>query len=211
MLSVSVYNMEGKVIGELALDDAVFGVKPNPLVVQRVATAQRANAAITYASTKGRGEIRGGGRKPWKQKGTGSARHGSRRSPIWRGGGITFGPTAERNQSQKINQKERRLALRMILSDKVHEGWMVVVDNWSELSGKTAQIVALARAVLPTIDTPVLFASVTKKEFLHRATKNLQNSNVILADSLNVGDMLGARYLMVDKEAVEKITKHFKA
>lgn len=208
MPNISVYNMEGKVTGELQLADDVFGVAPNPQLVARVATAQRANAAVPYAATKQRGQVRGGGKKPWRQKGTGSARHGSRRSPIWRGGGITFGPTSERNQSQKVNHKERQAALRMILSDKVKERWLVVIDEWSALTGKTKQLVTFCNAVA-TPDASMLFASAVKNSTLQRAGRNIPKSNTLLADSLNVADLLSYRYLVVDKAGVEKMTAHF--
>ncbi len=117
-MKVKVYNLEGKEVKQVELNDAVFNVPVKSSVVHEVFVAQRNNAREPWADTKKRGEVRGGGKKPWQQKGTGRARHGSIRSPIWKGGGVTFGPLSIRNYTTKINKKTRRLATRMCLSDK---------------------------------------------------------------------------------------------
>jgi large subunit ribosomal protein L4 len=209
MITVSVYNLEGKPAGEMNLDEALFGVELNLELVQHVAVAQRANAFIPYAHTKGRSDVRGGGKKPWKQKGTGQARHGSIRSPLWRGGGITFGPTSERNMNKKVNNKERRKALRMVLSNKTVDKALIVVDSFDGLTGKTKELATLL-ATLPTNGRSVLIASAQKNDVLRRATNNLEQVNTILADSINVGDLLTYQYLVVDKAGVETITERFK-
>ena len=117
-MKVAVYNQEGKAVSTVELDPAVFGVKPNSAVLHQAVVAQQANARTALAHTKTRGEISGGGKKPWKQKGTGRARAGSIRSPIWRGGGIVFGPRKIRNFSKKLNRKVHRAAILMALSAK---------------------------------------------------------------------------------------------
>ena len=119
-LKIKVYTQDGKETKELALNPAVFGVAVKESVVHQVMVAQMANSRVAIAHTKTRAEVRGGGRKPWKQKGTGRARHGSTRSPIWVGGGVTFGPRSDRNFSQKVNKKMKTKALFMCLSDKVN-------------------------------------------------------------------------------------------
>ncbi len=128
-MKVKVYNTKGETVGEQELDPQIFGVKINPVVVQQAVVAQQANARAPIAHTKGRGEVRGGGKKPWAQKGTGRARHGSIRSPLWRGGGITFGPTKFRNFSIKINKKAKRAALLMALSDRAQDQKIILLDK----------------------------------------------------------------------------------
>jgi len=140
-MKVNVYNQEGAVTGSQDLSDKVFGVKVKDEVVHQVAVAMMGNKRQVLAHAKGRSEVRGGGRKPWRQKGTGRARHGSIRSPLWVGGGVTFGPTKERNFSKKINIKMRRIAIRMCLSDRVKDGKLILLDGISIKDGKTKEIV----------------------------------------------------------------------
>lgn len=143
MPKLTVYNQEGAVTGSQELSDKVFGVGVKNEVVHQVAVAMMGNKRQVLAHTKGRGEVRGGGRKPWRQKGTGRARHGSIRSPLWVGGGVTFGPTKERNFSKKINTKMRRKAITMCLSDRVKDGKLVLLDGLSLKDGKTKEIVGV--------------------------------------------------------------------
>jgi large subunit ribosomal protein L4 len=128
-LEAKVYNMEGKEVDRIALPERIFNVRWNPDLVHQVAVAQSANARGPVAHTKGRGDVRGGGRKPWRQKGTGRARHGSIRSPLWRGGGVTFGPTKERNFERKVNKKMRRKALFSSLSKKLEDNELLFIDD----------------------------------------------------------------------------------
>lgn len=209
MATVTVYNLKGEKVEDLKLDDAVFGVEVKPEVVQFVADAQRANAHVPYAHTKLRGEIRGGGKKPWRQKGTGRARHGSTRSPIWRGGGITFGPRSIRNMAKKVNKRQKQAAIRMVLSDKAAAGGLIVVDSFEALTGKTKEVATLMTAL--KMERPsALIASGAKNESLQRAAQNLEKVNTVLANSVNVADMLKYRYLVVDKAGVETLTATFK-
>jgi len=136
-IKLNVYNQQSELIGEMDLNPKIFNVKANPALVHQAVVAQMANERQVLAHTKGRGEVRGGGRKPWQQKGTGRARHGSIRSPIWRGGGVTFGPTKERNFKQKINQKMKQKALLAVLSDKVANKKLVVLDKLELTEYKT--------------------------------------------------------------------------
>ena len=138
-LEATLYNQAAKSIGTVALPEAVFGLALNTDLVHQVATAIAANARPTVAHTKDRGEIRGGGKKPWKQKGTGRSRHGSTRSPIWRHGGVTFGPRSDRDYSQKINKKMRTKALFSALSAKNRDGEMIFIDDIKLKEMKTAQ------------------------------------------------------------------------
>ncbi len=206
--TATVYNLQGEKTGEMSLDESVFAVEVKPIVVQTVALAQRAAAHQPFAHAKTRAEKRGGGKKPWKQKGTGRARHGSSRSPLWRGGGVTFGPSKDRNMMQKVNKKLRKSAIRMCLSDKAAEQMLFVIDSVEGLEGKTKQL-ALLMNKLPTEGRGVLIASGEKNEKLRLAAQNLDNVNTVLADSVNVLDLLKYRYLVVDKAGVEKMTTHF--
>ncbi len=210
MASLTVYNLAGKTIKQLDVPDDIFSVTADPALVQFVANAQRANRAKPYASTQTRDEVRGGGRKPWRQKGTGRARQGSIRSPQWKGGGVVFGPNSERNQTKKVNQKTRRKAIRMMLSDKVANQALLVIDSFENLTGKTSEISKLLTAL--SLTKPSALIAIDKKsDQLTRAAHNLPRVNTILADSVNVGDLLTYRYLIIDEAGVNKISEHFKA
>jgi large subunit ribosomal protein L4 len=210
MLKVKVYNLAGKELEELKLDPEVFDVEIKPELVHQVVEIQQANARQNLAHTKGRAEVRGGGKKPWKQKGTGRARHGSSRSPIWVGGGVTFGPTKERNFSKKINKRMKRKALFMSLTDKVKENNFVVVDKIELPEIKTKDLVSIIKK-LPNKDSKSnLIVLTNKDDKLTRSARNLQKTKVILADSLNVLDIIKYEYLMIDKEGVNKIIKTYK-
>ena len=137
MLEAKVYNQEGKEIRTLELPEEIFAVEVKPTLLHEVVTIARANQREVLSHTKGRSEVRGGGRKPWKQKGTGRARHGSSRSPLWRGGGVTFGPTKERNFSMQLNDKVKKQALRMVLTNKLANDHLYIVDKLAIKDGKT--------------------------------------------------------------------------
>lgn len=205
MPKISIYNQEGKAVGELALNDAHFGVKPNPALVHEVVVAQRANARKAIAHTKTRGEVRGGGKKPWKQKGTGRARQGSIRSPQWVGGGITFGPTSERNFSQKVNKKAKRAALFMALSDKVASSKLVVLDAMNTEPAKT-KLAAQVMKNLP-VERTVLIVAPGSSPSLMRMVRNLPNVKLVTANSVNIEDVLGYRSVVFLKDAVAAFDK----
>ncbi len=145
MQKYPVYNLQAEKVREAELNPAVFGVKVKESVVHQVAMAQMANSRVAIAHTKTKGEVRGGGIKPWRQKGTGRARHGSIRSPLWKGGGVTFGPRKDRNFSQKVNKKMKTKALFMCLSDKVNNNLMVLVDKLDLAEGKTKKMVEVMK------------------------------------------------------------------
>lgn len=144
-LTTQVYSQSGEKIKEVELNPAIFNVEAKESVVHQVAVAQMANSRTAIAHTKTRGEVRGGGAKPWRQKGTGRARAGSRRSPIWVGGGITFGPRKDRNFSQKVNKKMKTKALFMCLSDKVNNNLLILLDKLTVSDGKTKEMVAVLK------------------------------------------------------------------
>lgn len=210
MLKVKVYNIEGKEVEELKLDSDVFGVEINSALVHQVVEAQRANARLTLAHTKTKGEVRGGGRKPWRQKGTGRARHGSTRSPLWIGGGVTFGPRTDRNYSQKINKKMKKRALYMGLSDKVNENQMLVVDKLELPEIKTQKLVKILTKLPGKEAKSTLIVLAANDKNIIKSAQNLPKVKTILADSLNILDILQYKYLLVDKEGIKKIITTYK-
>lgn len=205
MPKLPVYNQEGKSIGDIELSDAIFAVKPNPALVHEVMVAQRANARRAIANVKTRGEVRGGGKKPWKQKGTGRARHGSIRSPIWKGGGVTFGPLSLRNYKQKINKKTNALAVKMCLSDKLAEARLVVVESLPT-DAKTKTLATL-RAKLPGAGRSLLLITTDTEQSTRQAVNNLSKTEVVRAAELNVADLLQNQYIVVTRAAVQALEK----
>ncbi len=155
MPKVKVYNQDGAIVGSQELSEKVFGVEPKAAVIHQVAKAMMANKRQVLAHTKTRGEVRGGGIKPWRQKGTGRARHGSIRSPLWVGGGVTFGPRNDRNFKQKINNKMRRKAIAMGLSDRVKEDKFVVLDKIEMGEIKTKGIIKMFGKLDPSRHLPL--------------------------------------------------------
>lgn len=193
-------------MGEIALDPRLFDVKVKPALVHEVVVSQMANSRSAIAHTKDRGEVAGTGKKPWKQKGTGRARHGSRRSPIWIGGGITFGPRNVRNFSKKVNQKVKRTALAMVLSDKVASSQFVVVDTFRLENGKTKEL-AKSLKQLPISTKKKLIITRAEQKDVARAARNLPNVTSLPVHSLNVVDMLRYGSLVISKDALEELPK----
>lgn len=204
MAIVKVHNMKGDVVGEQEMNPTVFEVAVNADLVHQAVVAQQANSRVAIAHTKIRSEVQGGGRKPWKQKGTGRARHGSSRSPLWRGGGITFGPRNDRNFSKKINKKMKNKALRMVLSDKLAHDKVLVIDTFDMEQPKTKVLLEMI-SKLSVADHKVLMALSEKQEAVIKAAKNLPRVGFIAADSLNVVDVLNSDVLLLDQAALDKI------
>lgn len=208
-MQVPVYNTAGRQVSALELSGAVFGVKPKPHVLHEAVVAQQANARVAIAHTKRRGEVSGGGKKPWKQKGTGRARHGSIRSPIWRGGGIVFGPRSERNFAKKINQKVKRAALLMALSDKAVAGTLTVVEALTGFTPKTKTIAVMLKA-LPLKRGKTLLALAKAEKTVGRAAVNLAAVTPISTGSLNVVDLLKHVNLVTTVEGIKEIERIYK-
>lgn len=204
MLKVNVYNMQGKVVGEENLPETVFDIEAKSTLIHQVVVAQAANARQVLAHAKKRDEVSGGGKKPWKQKGTGRARQGSSRSPQWRGGGVVFGPSRERNFSQKINKKMKRLALLASLTNKFRGSKLVVVDNFEIGEAKTKQLAATLK-VLPTQGRKTLFALSAKQGAVTRAAQNISSLKVIGTKSLNVLDIIKYPYLLTTRQGLKEI------
>lgn len=206
MIKVDIKDQTGKKVGSATLEPKIFEVSISPQVIQHVVVAHQANNRPIVAHTKGRADVRGGGRKPWKQKGTGRARHGSIRSPIWKGGGVTFGPRNDRNYSQKVNRKAKRQALFMGLSDRAKNKKIVVLDAINMEKAKTKIIAGLLKT-LKIKNTLIITAK--KEDNIQRATRNIPKTHVLPANSLNILTVIKHNYLVVTKESLKAISDHF--
>ena len=206
MLKTNVYDMSGKLVGEIELSEAVFGVEPNQSVVHDVVKNHLANCRQGTQSSLTRAEVSGGGRKPWRQKGTGRARQGSTRAPQWTHGGIVFAPKP-RDYSYTLNKKSRRLALKSVLSAKAQETNLVVIDSIKMDAPKTKEFAAFLKAVNCDCKTLVVTAEVNENVVL--SGRNIAGCQVTFANVLNVYDILNAKKLVVDQEALKKIEEVF--
>lgn len=198
-----IHNQNGEKIGETELNPKIFELKPKESVIHQIVTAQLANRRKPWAHTKQRSEIRGGGRKPWRQKGTGRARHGSIRSPLWIGGGVTFGPRKERNYNQKVNKKMKRKALAMCLSDLVQNKHLILLDKIKLTKIKTKNIIDILKNLKLT-NKKVLLSLDKKDEKVILSARNIQGLNFIAADSLNCLDILNNECLVITVKGLEK-------
>ncbi len=206
MAAPATYTKAGaKATAAAKLDKAVFGVVPeNHELLKAAYTMYLANGRANLAVTKTRGLVRGGGKKPWKQKGTGRARFGSSRVPIWRGGGITFGPTGQENYSKQMNTKARQLAVRQALSLSADSGKVIVVEDIASKEGKTAELAKLLAKIEAA--GSVLMVVVDKSDELVRACRNLQGVKLVSAQYVNVYDVLNADKVVFSKAALEAVT-----
>ena len=202
MPNISLFNSEGKEIGQMDLKPDIFDVEVNTHSIYLALKRQMANARSGCASTKTRGEVRGGGKKPWRQKGTGRARHGSRRSPIWKGGGVVFGPKP-RDYSLDLPRKVRRLAIKSALTSKMRDGRFRVIDGISFEEPKTRRMVEILKSHNLTEKTLIVTAG--RDENLEKSVRNLPYAKLILASNLNVHDILTYSNLVFTKDAVEAI------
>ncbi|MDR0220037.1 MAG: 50S ribosomal protein L4 [Lachnospiraceae bacterium] len=201
MASATVYNMEGKEVGTVELSDAVFGVEINKHLVHMAVVLQLANKRQGTQKAKTRAEVRGGGKKPWRQKGTGRARHGSSRSPQWRGGGVVFAPTP-RDYSFKMNKKEKRLALKSALTSRVTDGKLIVLDELVFDEIKTRKF----QAMLDNLKVKkALIVIADSDEKIVKSARNIQKIKTAIPGTINVYDILKGDTLIVTKDAVAKI------
>lgn len=202
MAKLSVLNLKGEKVSDITLNQEVFGITPNDAVLYDAITLARNSMRQGTHDTKTRSEVSGGGRKPWRQKGTGRARQGSTRAPHWIKGGIVFGPHP-RSYDQKMNRKERRLALKSALSYKVIEKAMIVVDNFNLENSKTKD----AKVALQNIkaENKVMIVVDELNENTILATRNLDNVILLTAEEINVYDIINADNMVVTEAAVKKI------
>lgn len=206
MPNVEVLNMSGAKVGEVTLSDAIFGIEPNEVVVHEAVKNHLANCRQGTQSALTRAEVSGGGRKPWRQKGTGHARQGSTRSPQWTHGGIVFAPKP-RDYSYVLNKKMKRLALKSVLSAKVAEGELIVVDSIKMDAIKTADFKKFLAAIKAEGKAIVVIAD--KDDTVIRSARNIPGVQTTTATILSVYDILNARKLVIDQSALTKIEEVF--
>lgn len=202
MPKVALFSQTGNQVGEIELNDSVFGIEPNNHVLFEAVVAQRASLRQGNHKVKGRSEVRGGGRKPWRQKGTGRARQGSIRSPQWRGGGIVFGPVP-RSYSYKLPKKVRRLAIKSALSSKVLAENILVLESLAFETPKTKEFASVLKGL--SVEKKALIVTADLDENVALSARNIPGVTVVTATGINVLDVLNHDKLIMTKAAVEKV------
>ncbi|WP_100405995.1 50S ribosomal protein L4 [Bacillus solitudinis] len=202
MPKVALYNQTGSQVGDIELSESVFGIEPNESVLHDAVVMQQASLRQGTHKTKGRSEVRGGGRKPWRQKGTGRARQGSIRSPQWVGGGVVFGPTP-RSYSYNLPKKVRRLAIKSALSSKVKSAEIIVLEDLKFDTAKTKDMVNVLSGL--SIDSKALVVTADYNDTVALSLRNLPGVTFVTASGVNVLDVLKHDKLVITKEAVEKV------
>ncbi|MDD4332737.1 MAG: 50S ribosomal protein L4 [Patescibacteria group bacterium] len=217
MMKINVYNQNGEQAGTVEVSEKIFGVKVNSVLMHQAVVAQMANERQVLAHTKGRGDVRGGGKKPWKQKGTGRARAGSSRSPIWIGGGVTFGPTKERNFSKKLNKKMRQKAIKMALSEKLSNNNLVIVDKLDIKDFKTKVFNQIIKNIenkifnyKKDIKRNVLIINNEKDEKVKYSGRNLAGVKMLNLENINIVDLLKYKNYILTKETIAKLEERYK-
>jgi large subunit ribosomal protein L4 len=206
MPKVSVYNVEGSQVGELELADGVFGIEPHKHVLHSAVVLQQASLRQGTHKVKGRSEVRGGGRKPWRQKGTGRARQGSIRAPQWKGGGTVFGPTP-RKYGFKLPQKVRRLAIKSALSSKVADGGIIVLDQLSLSQPKTKDFAKILKNL--KVSRKALVVTADYENNVALSARNIPGIKFVPAEGINVLDVMVHDQLVITKDAVAKVEEVF--
>ena len=207
-MKIKVYNQNGEETGEVELPKEIFEIPLNSDLVHQVVVAQQANQRQGSAHTKGRGDVSGGGKKPWRQKHTGKARHGSIRSPLWRGGGVTFGPTKDKVYGKSLNTKMRRKALFMVLSEKAKNNLVLLVEDLKIEEPKTKAIKTML-SKLPCKEETSLLALPAMDKNVILSARNIPKIDTIQAKDLNTLDALKSKYIVMPKEAIEVIKETF--
>lgn len=217
-VKTNVYNQNGEIVSELKLSEKVFSVKVNEDLVHQAMVTQNANERQVLAHTKTKAEVSGGGKKPWKQKGTGRARAGSSRSPIWIGGGVTFGPRKDRNFSKKINKKMKQKAITMVLSDRLSTSNMAIVDKFDmdEFNTKTfngflkkVENIFPVNSEVKKAKRSVLFVNDGKDEKVLMSARNLAGLSIINLENINIIDLLKYKNLIITESAVKTIDERY--
>jgi large subunit ribosomal protein L4 len=205
MPKLNVLNQNGEVVGDIQLSEAIFAIEPNDQVVYDAVRLFMANGRQATAKTKKRDEVSGGGRKPWRQKGTGRARQGSTRSPQWRHGGIVFGPTGEQNYSLSMNRKERQLALKSVLSQKVKDNAVIIVDKMDYEQPKTKQMIASLASIKATGKTLIVVDEFSFGDNAVLSAMNIPSVGLLYSDQINVYDILNCDSLVFTQAAVQSV------
>lgn len=208
MPKTALLSLKGEKIKDIKLDDSVWGITPNDQVIYESINLFMANRRQGTHSTKNRSEVSGGGRKPWRQKGTGNARQGSIRAPHWVGGGVIFGPTSNRNYTKKMNKKERRLALKSALTYKAIDKAIIVVDKFDAETSKTKDMMKVLEGLKVTGKTLIVTTELTENLIL--STRNLSNLKVVLANELNTYDVLYVDKIIITEDAVKYVEEVLK-
>ena len=213
-MKIKVYNQTAEFVHDLELSEKIFGVKSNAELLHQAVDTQMGNERQVLADTKDRSEVRGGGKKPWKQKGTGRARVGSSRSPIWKGGGVTFGPTSDRNFSKKINKKMKQKAIFMALSDKLVNGTLVILDDLKMEEFKTKKfnevLTAIETKVLNNDRRNILIINDSKDEKVKYSARNLKGTEIINLENINIVELLKFKNLLLTEAAVKTLEERYK-
>ena len=207
-MKIDVYNQKGEVTGTVTLPKEIFDVKFNADLVHQITVSLSANKRQISAHTKTRGEVRGGGKKPWKQKGTGRARHGSIRSPLWKGGGVTHGPRTERIFEREVPKKMRRKALFMVLSQKVRDNQLVILDKIESEKGKT-KVMAASLGKLPCSRQATLIALPNYDKKVVMAARNIKKISIEDARNINALQLLSYKYLLLTEDSIKTIESTF--
>ncbi len=207
MTTVNLYSIEGKKTGSVDLPETVFGLESNKTLLHQVYVSQSANRRVGSASTKKRSDVRGGGRKPWKQKGTGNARTGSIRNPIWRGGGIVFGPSKNKNFSKSINAKMKRRAMLIALSEKARSGKVCVIESLVLDEVKTKKMSNLFNNV--KIKTSTLIGLSDNERDTYKAVKNIEKKKACEVEKFNTYDILNSDFIMISKDGIKILESQF--
>ena len=202
-MKTQVYSLKGDKVGEIDLPENIFNRSWNGDLVHQALRVQNANIRRPWAHTKGRADVSGGGKKPWKQKGTGRARHGSIRSPIWTGGGVAHGPSKERSYKLDLNKKMKRVAIYSVLSKKFADNEIKIVDSLKLNSHKTKDLASVLKTFLKSVNA--LLVPTTDNKIVYRASRNIPKVKSLNAASLNVKELLQYKNILIDKEAVKEI------
>ena len=208
MPKTALLSLKGEKIKDVKLDDSVWGITPNDQVLYEAVVLNMASKRQGSHSTKNRSEVSGGGRKPWRQKGTGNARQGSIRAPHWVGGGVIFGPTTNRNYSKKMNKKERRLALKSALTYKANEKAVMVIENFNVESIKTKDMLKTLEGLKLSGKLLIVTTELTENNI--SATRNLANIKLVLANEVNSYDVLDCDTLVITEDAIKYIEEVLK-
>lgn len=210
-MKTDLYSVAKEKIGTVELPDAIFDAPARVRLVHQAVVTLRANARLPWAHAKGRGEVRGGGKKPWRQKGTGRARHGSTRSPIWAHGGVSHGPVKTRNYEKKINKKMKQAALFSALSKKLRDGSLFVVRDLKPEEPKTKQAAAILKAFRkePAGRESFLLVPASGKSNLFRASRNIERVTALAPASLNVYEVIKHKNILIDESAISTLNSTF--
>lgn len=208
MPKTALLSLKGEKIKDIKLDDSIWGITPNDQVVYEAVVLNAASKRQGTHSTKTRSEVSGGGRKPWRQKGTGNARQGSIRAPHWVGGGVVFGPNANRNYTKKMNKKERRLALKSALTYKVNDKEIIAIEKFDLESNKTRDFLKFLEDLKVNGKALIVTTELTDNNIL--ATRNVKNVKLVLANELNTYDVLAYDKLIITEDAIKYVEEVLK-